>query len=109
MTRYRRGAHEVDAMLFDGSPARAREISRSFGCAVVAGDGSMIEVATSFGRVYIGAGMRVVRDRVTKALSVVDDRQFSAHFQAVEELPAMGMSCFLKGRDFEAQHGWGVV
>lgn len=82
MTRFRRAAHEVDAMLFDGSPALAAEISRSFGCTVV--DGATLEVPSPFGRIYVGAGMWVVRDRATKALSVVDDREFSAHFQVLE-------------------------
>ncbi len=89
MTRFRRAAHEVDATLFDGSPALAAEISRSFGCAVV--DGATIEVATPFGRVYVGAGMWVVRDRVTKALSVVDDREFAAHFEPVGPTRLMSM------------------
>lgn len=91
MTRFRHAAHEVDAMLFDGTPDRAAEISRLLGCSI-ADHGSAIEVGTPFGRVYIGTGMWVVRNRSSKALSVVDDREFAAQVEAIGPVRVLGMA-----------------
>lgn len=87
--RYRRNGRDVEAILVDGTAQAAAEISQRFGgCA--ADHGSAVEVATNFGRVYAGAGCWVVRDLATRRLSVVDDREFSAHYElldVVDHLP----------------------
>ena len=108
--RFRRAAHHVDAMLFDGTPERAAEISRLFGCSV-AGEGSVVEVGTPYGRVYIGERMWVVRDSATKALSVVDDREFAAQYEAVDEpLPMNAILIYPRtGRVFDIRSGQDVT
>lgn len=77
--RYRRNAREVDAILFDGSADSAAEISRRIGgCSH---DGSRIEVAAPGGRVFAGMGCWIVRDRHSRQLSVVDDRDFVRQYE----------------------------
>ena len=77
MTRFRRAAHEIDAIRFDGSTGSAIAISAAFGGSVGV-HGDRIEVRTGFGHVFAGAGAWVARDTNTRTLSVVDDRDIAA-------------------------------
>ena len=85
LARYQRKAREFEAAYFDGSGEAARELAALFGGAVYF-DGDRLEVSTSFGTVFAGWGVWVVRDVTTRQITVVDHREFDQHFEPIPDI-----------------------
>ena len=70
-------------MRFDGSTESALAIAARFG-AIPHGD--QVQVATSFGHVYAGAGVWIAREIATGTVHVIDDRDM-AGFEQIDADP----------------------
>ena len=80
MIQYRRGAHLVEAVRFDGTAASVAALG-AFGCRREGEGDDTMAVPTPCGLVFIGAGLWVLRDH--GSLSVVDDDTLASFYDPV--------------------------